>query len=75
AAMVEMVPKRVRVSTMSIGYNLCLGLVGGTTPMVATYLIARTHVDLAPAFYLMAAAVLSLLVVLKMKETAHDPLR
>ena len=75
AAMVEMVPKRVRVSTMSIGYNLCLGLVGGTTPIVATYLIARTNVDLAPAFYLMAAAALSLLVVLKMKETARDHLR
>ena len=75
AAMVEMVPKRVRVSTMSIGYNLCLGLIGGTTPLVATYLISRTHVDLFPAFYLMAAAAVSLLVILKIKETAHDPLK
>jgi len=75
AAMVEMVPKRVRVSAMSIGYNLCLGLVGGTTPLVSTYLISRTHVDLSPAFYLMAAAAVSLLVILKMKETARDPLK
>lgn len=75
AAMVEMVPRRVRVSAMSIGYNLCLGLIGGTTPMVATYLIARTHVDLAPAFYFMAAALISLLVIWKMKETYHEPLK
>ncbi len=69
AMMVEMVPPRVRVSTISIGYNLCLGILGGTTPMVAAYLIVRTHEDLSPAFYLMAAAVLSLLVLRTIKET------
>jgi MFS transporter, MHS family, proline/betaine transporter len=46
-AMVEVFPARVRCSAYSVGYNLTLGLLGGTTPMVATYLIARSHDDLS----------------------------
>ena len=41
---------------LSFGYNLCLGVLGGTTPLVTAYLITRSHNDLSPAFYLMAAA-------------------
>ncbi len=74
AAMAEMVPARVRVTTVSIGYNLILGMFGGTTPMVCAYLMSRTHMDLSPALYLMAAAVISTLVIVRMKETAHKPL-
>jgi MFS transporter, MHS family, proline/betaine transporter len=74
AAMVEAFPARVRCSACSIGYNLTLGLIGGTTPMVATYLIAHSHNDLSPAFYLMGAATLSLLVILSLRETAQAPL-
>ena len=44
--MVEAFPARVRCSAVSIGYNLCLGIIGGTTPLVATWLIQRTHDDL-----------------------------
>jgi len=75
--MVEMVAPRVRVSALSIGYNLCLAIFGGTTPMVAVFLIARTHDDLSPAFYLMATALVSLAVLFTIPETAgkdiHEP--
>ncbi|MBT5752029.1 MAG: MFS transporter, partial [Rhodospirillaceae bacterium] len=37
AALVEMVPARIRCSTLSIAYNACLAIFGGTTPLVATY--------------------------------------
>jgi len=73
--MAEMAAPRLRVSTISIGYNLCLGLLGGTTPMVAAYLVARTHADLSPAFYLMGAAIVSLLTLLTIKETVGTGLR
>jgi MHS family proline/betaine transporter-like MFS transporter len=43
--------------------------------MVATYLIERSHDDLAPAYYLMAAAAVTTVVVLGLRETAHEPLR
>lgn len=73
--MVEAFPARVRCSGLSIGYNLCLGLIGGTAPLVATFLIARSHDDLSPAYYMMAAALVSLGVVLTQPETGRDPLR
>ena len=75
ATMVELFPARVRCSALSVGYNLCLGVLGGTTPLVVTYLIARSHDDLSPAFYLMAAAALSLAVILSLRETATVPLK
>jgi MHS family proline/betaine transporter-like MFS transporter len=67
--MVEAFPSEVRCSALSIGYNLCLGLIGGTTPMVTTYLIERTHDDLSPAYFMMAAAAVSLAVVVTLPET------
>jgi MHS family proline/betaine transporter-like MFS transporter len=62
ATMVETTPRAVRCSAISIGYNLCVGVLGGLTPLVATWLIQRTHNDLAPAYYVMGAALISLLV-------------
>ncbi|MGE0094732.1 MAG: MFS transporter [Alphaproteobacteria bacterium] len=75
AVMAELFPREVRCSGMSIAYNLTLGLIGGTTPMVATYLIARTHDDLSIAWYLMAAAAISFVSALSIPETAKTPLR
>ncbi|HEX5105792.1 MAG TPA: MFS transporter [Pirellulaceae bacterium] len=62
-AMVEMTPAAVRCSAISIGYNLCVGVLGGTTPMVAAWLMKETRDVLAPAWYLMVAAAISLGVV------------
>lgn len=70
----EMLPHAVRVTGTSAGYNLCMALFGGTTPVIAITLIKVTGNDLAPAFYLMAAAAVSLAVVLGLKETARRPL-
>lgn len=43
--------------------------------MVATFLLQRSHDDLSPAYYLMAAAALSLGVSLILSETAQKPPR
>lgn len=75
AAIVEVFPARVRCSALAISYNVCLGVIGGMTPLVVTYLIARSHDDLAPAYYLMAAAAIALGVLLGWRETAQAPLR
>ena len=74
AVMVEILPTGVRCSASAIGYNLCLGLFGGTTPLVATYLVQRTADDFAPAYYLMATAAISLIATLRLPETARKPL-
>jgi MHS family proline/betaine transporter-like MFS transporter len=70
ATMVEILPAGVRCSASAIGYNLCLGLFGGTTPLVATYLVERTADDFTPAYYLMATAVFSLIATFRLPETA-----
>jgi MHS family proline/betaine transporter-like MFS transporter len=66
ATMVETTSRAVRCSVISIGYNLCLGVLGGLSPLVATWLIQRTHDDLAPAYYVMGAALISLVVAVKL---------
>lgn len=67
---VELFATRVRYSGFSIGYNIAVAGFGGTTPYVLTWLTARTGNVMVPAFYLMAAAAVSLAAVLVMKETA-----
>lgn len=73
-AMAESVPQRVRVSVMSVGYNVTLAFFGGTAPAVATYLIERTGDDFAPAYYLMVLSAISLCVIFTLRETARRPL-
>jgi MFS transporter, MHS family, proline/betaine transporter len=74
AAAAEAFPAHVRCSGTAISHNLCMAALGGTAPMVATYLIARTHHDMSPAWYLMMAAAISALVTLGLRETANEPL-
>lgn len=69
ATMVELVPERVRCTVLSLGYNTGMAILGGLTPMVAVYTIKRSQYDLSPAFLLMAAAAISFIVVIALRET------
>ncbi|MCB0563751.1 MAG: MFS transporter [Phaeodactylibacter sp.] len=62
ATLTEMFPKNIRVSAVSVGYNLAYAIFGGTVPMVAVWLIKKEHDDLAFVWYIIAAAVVSLIV-------------
>jgi MHS family proline/betaine transporter-like MFS transporter len=73
AAMVECAPPSVRCTTVALGYNVCLGVIGGLTPLAAAWLVERTGDELAPAFLIMAGAVISFLSMLRMGETFHAP--
>jgi len=74
AAAVEAFPASVRCSGVAISHNLVMAIFGGTAPMVATYLIDRTGNEMAPPAYLIIAAIVSLLFILTLRETAHAPL-
>jgi MHS family proline/betaine transporter-like MFS transporter len=69
ALLVEIFPLRTRVTSMSFAYGTTLALTGGTAPLVATWLVERTQVPLAPAFYVMAYGLVALLLVWPMTET------
>ena len=66
--MVETTPREVRCSAISVGYNLAVGVLGGMTPLVATWLMQRTRDDLAPAYYIMAAALVSLVIAVSLPK-------
>ncbi|WP_269580607.1 MFS transporter [Roseibium sp. Sym1] len=69
ATMISQFPRSVRVTGYSLGYNIPLALFGGTAPLVATFLIEKSHLQLAPAFYLVAAGILTFVVVWTMPDT------
>ncbi|MGH6994898.1 MAG: hypothetical protein ACREES_04315, partial [Stellaceae bacterium] len=70
----EQFPAEYRMSAYSVAFNLGLGIAGGTAPAVATALIAATGSNLAPAYYLMAAAVAAVAGAWLMKDRSRDPL-
>jgi MHS family proline/betaine transporter-like MFS transporter len=74
AAFVELFPTRTRYSGLALSYNLAVAICGGTTPLVATWLVNVTGSTVAPAFYLMAAALGTTLAALAMPERAGQPL-
>ena len=75
AAIAEIFPTRVRSTWMSTGYSVAVAVFGGFAPFIATWLIARTGSPAAPSFYVMGAAVVSIVVILRMEETAGKPLQ
>jgi MHS family proline/betaine transporter-like MFS transporter len=75
AAGAELFATRVRSGAYSIGYNVSVAIFGGTAPYVATWLTDRTGDELAPAYYVIVAAVITLATVMTMRETSARPLR
>jgi MHS family proline/betaine transporter-like MFS transporter len=75
AALAELFPTRVRYTGFSLSQTLSGAVFGGTAPLVATWLIAATSDQLAPALWLMAAGLLTLAAVGAIGETAGAPLR
>jgi len=61
--LMDMAPRGLRCSAVALGYNACMALFGGTTPMVAAYLVTRSGSDFAPLYYVVLATALSLPVI------------
>lgn len=70
----EIFPTKVRYSGFAFSFNTANALFGGTAPFVATWLIGVTGSKLAPAWYLVAAALVALVAMLANRETAGKPL-
>jgi MHS family proline/betaine transporter-like MFS transporter len=71
ALMSELLPTQVRCTAIGTGYNLALGIFGGTAPLVATYVVARTANDYVPAYYLIAVSAISFVAALGLPETGE----
>lgn len=67
--MVGLYPTSVRYTGVALVYNLALGIAGGLTPLLVTWLIQSTGNRLIPSIYLMGFAGFSFLVSFFMRET------
>lgn len=72
AALAEIFPIRLRVSSLSIGYGVAVSVFGGFSPFIVTYFSSVSDIVSAPALYLSLAATVSLLAALLMRETVHN---
>lgn len=75
AAMAELFPTSIRYGGMAIAYNVAVAFFGGITPWFSAYLLTATGNPFSPAYYVMGAALITFLTVLRAKETAGQPLR
>jgi MFS transporter, MHS family, proline/betaine transporter len=70
----ERFPRHLRARGVGLGYNVAAGIGGGTTPLIATWLVEASGRPLAPALYLTGAAILTIAAALSQPETARSPL-
>ncbi|QJY48066.1 MFS transporter [Pseudonocardia broussonetiae] len=74
AAVTELFPTDVRYSGLSLSYSVATSVFGGTTPLIVTFLLQRTGDPLAPGWFIMATAAVSVSVAFLWRETARDAL-
>ncbi len=75
-AMVEMIPHAVRCTGLAFAYNASIGYFGGTTPLIAAWLITATGNPIAPAFWIAGCGAVTLITaIFLMHETRFEPLR
>ena len=69
ALIVESAPAYIRTTVVALGYNLTMGILGGLTPLVASWLIHRTENEMVPAYMIVAVAAISLVAVMFVSES------
>jgi MHS family proline/betaine transporter-like MFS transporter len=69
AAVVTLFPTAQRYTGLSVGYNIAAALFGGTAPLIATLLIQWSGNILSPSLYLSLCALISLSVILTLRDT------
>jgi MHS family proline/betaine transporter-like MFS transporter len=70
-ANVELVPHQVRCTGLAFAYNASVGWFGGTTPLIATWLIASTGNPVSPGWWVAAAGAVSLFTALFLVSETH----
>jgi MFS transporter, MHS family, proline/betaine transporter len=75
ATIAELFPTETRYSGVCVSYNLAQAVFSGTTPLLATALVHLSGWNMAPAMYLIAAALGVLLVLSRLPETKGVSLR
>jgi len=75
SAFAELFTTPVRYTGIALGFNIGAAAAGGTAPYICTWLVDVTGSHLAPAYFLMAAALVTLVAAVRMRETVGTTLR
>jgi MFS transporter, MHS family, shikimate and dehydroshikimate transport protein len=70
----EQYPTRYRFSGSSTAYQLSGIISSAPTPLIAAWLVARSGSSMSVSWYVVVAAIISLVCVLLVKETYRDPI-
>lgn len=68
-------PSHVRFTGVGLSYNVFTAMFGGTAPFIVDFLIDTTGNNLSPAYYVIFCALITLIPILKMPETAGVSMR
>ena len=75
AAIAEIFPTRNRSTWMTTGYALAVAIFGGFAPFISVWLISTLGSPIAHTYYLVAAAIVSTIVIWQLRETAFEDLQ
>ena len=75
AAIAEIFPTRNRSTWMTTGYALAVAIFGGFAPFISVWLISTLGSPIANTYYLVAAAIVSTIVIWQLRETAFEDLQ
>ena len=70
ASLSESLPPSIRSSGFGVAYSVAIATFGGTTQLVATWLIHLTGSAMAPAWYLIGASVVGQIALMMVAESA-----
>jgi MFS transporter, MHS family, proline/betaine transporter len=70
----ELFPTGLRSTLVGVGYNSSVAIFGGFGPFVCAYMIRWTGQAIAPAFFLLACSVVSVLFVISLKDRTNLPM-
>ncbi len=74
SVLAELFPTPLRSTAVALTYNLTVAVVSGTAQVIVTWLIAATGSPLAPAFYVIGAALISTASAMAIRDRFREPL-
>ncbi len=72
--MAELFPTRVRNTSLALFYNFSVAIFGGFAQFIVAWLIIHTGDVLAPAYYVVGAAVIGTIAVLPLSDSKSKSL-
>jgi len=70
----ELFPTRLRSTPIGIGYNVSAAIFGGFAPFICTWLVRLSGQAIAPTYFLLACALVSLLTVVPITDRTNIPI-